>query len=238
MNTLNKINRDFFILLAISMFGSNSMAQYKYDCIKTRGRTNEPYFAVSADKMNVLYVDIPNPVTIAASVAPEKLQISWGGAAAICTDRGKYNIFIPKSFEKKEITIMLYAKRKIGKPKFLGEVVFRVKYIPEPTMYISGKIIGGHHSKDTLLANPFVVVKMVSDFNYHLRWEVLSYNVSFIINDFQEPPITVKGAQFSEEVINKIKNAPSGTIIEFSDCEIQSMAGYFCIDVPVGIRIE
>ena len=239
MNTLKKINREFFILLAIAMLGFNSMAQDESDCIKTRGTANKPCFAVSADKMNVLYAGLPNPVTVAASVAPEKLHISWGGATANCTGRGKYDLSVPDSLAGKAITITLYTKRKIGKPKFLGEVIFRVKPIPDPEILISGNITEGRHPKVALLANPFVCARIGQDFNLTLRWHVLSYSVSFFIMDgIQEPPITVKGAQFGEEVTNKIIKAPSGTIIAFSDFEIRSVAGYRSIQKLIIIRIE
>jgi len=76
------------------------------------------------------------------------------------------------------------------------------------------------------------------DFNYGLRWEVLSYKVTFIRNGTEEPPIAVQGPRFSEDVLNKIQNAPSGTIIEFSEIKIQSTAGIRNILNPIVVRIK
>ena len=52
------------------------------------------------------------------------------------------------------------------------------------------------------------------------------------------PPITVMGSQFTEEVISRIQSASSGTIIEFSDVKVQSIAGRLHFPKPVIVRIQ
>jgi hypothetical protein len=193
--------------------------------------------SVASDRMNILYAGIPNPVSVAASVNPKKLRISWGGATAIYRGNGNYEISVSDSLESKEVIITVSAK-KSGKIQYLESVYFRVKTVPGPVIIVGGYLNGGSHPKDAILANPFVSAKWTPDFHIDARWTVLSYNVIFIINGIVEPTITVEGGLFSEQVLDKIKNAPSGTIITFSDFKIQSIAGYREIENLIVVRIQ
>ena len=238
---MNYRNFKTLILLAtIVMFGFNSMAQEESDCIKIRGSETKPYFAISVEMFNILYAGIPNPVVVASSFPPKKLRISWGGATATHYINEQYDVIVPDSLAGRIITITVSAEIKRGKTKILGNSSFRIKPLPDPIMYVGATIREGYQSvyKDVILANPLVVARMGTDFNLELRWQILSYNVTFVTNCIEEPPITIKGHQFSEEVINKIINAPSGTIIEFSDFEISSIAGYRTIQKQIVIRIK
>ena len=230
--TCNEKSKVFILFGFMLMFGVNLIAQ---DVIKT---ANKPCFAVSADKMNVLYAGIPNPVTVAASVSPEKLLISWGGATATELGNRRYDVMVPDSFVGKTILFLFSAEIEEGKIQSIGAAYFRVKPIPEPDVYVGADITGGYQSKERLLANPLIVARMSPDFNFDLRWEVVSYKVIFIINGDEEAPIMVNGARFSELVLNKIKDAPSGTMIEFSEIKIQSTAGMRNITKTFVVRIR
>jgi len=115
----------------------------------------------------------------------------------------------------------------------------RIKSVPAPTVVIGEDIHSGKQGKDVLLASPFISVKMPPDFINELNWQVVSYRVTFVRNGTEEAPISVNGAKFSEEVIEKIRNAPSGTIVEFSDIIIQSsIAGLRLIVRPLAVRLQ
>ena len=226
MRTSPKSSRcvKFFMLFAF-MATIGAMAQTKPKYV----------LAIAADKMNILYAGIPNPVTIAASsVSSKKLKIDWGGATATFAGNGKYNLDVPSSLVGREVIITV----KKGNNQVLGTYSFRVKSVPEPNVFVGENITNGKQTKEVLLVNPFVCVRMGSEFNYHLIWKVLSYNVTFVNNGVVEDSIFVEGAMFSDEVINKIKDAPLDMIIEFSDFKIQSMAGRFNIKKKIVIRIR
>ena len=230
----NEKSKIFILLGFMLMFGFNLTAQ---DAIKTETKTKS-CFTISSDKMNILYAGIPNPVTVAASVASKKLHVSWGGATVNSFGECRYDVFVPDSFVDKAITFTLSTETKRGEIQNLGNITFRVKPIPEPDIYIGANIAGGYQPKERLLANPFILARMSPDFNFDLRWEVVSYKVIFIINGDEEAPISVSGARFSELVLNKIKDAPSGAIIEFSDIRIQSIAGMRDMQKIFVIRIQ
>lgn len=185
----------------------------------------KPTAAVAAEKMNVFYAGIPNPVTISAPVASEKLRINWGGCSATSLGGGRYDVTVPQNMAGKKISVSISADMGGGKVQSMGSTEFRIKPVPEPTASIGSNITSGRQPKDLLLANPLIVARMSPDFNYELRWNVISYKVTFVRNNVEEAPITVRGGRFPDNVVSKIRSASSGTQMEISEIRVQSIAG-------------
>jgi gliding motility-associated protein GldM len=198
----------------------------------------KPSAAVAAEKMNVFYAGIPNPVSIAAPVAPEKLRISWGGATASSLGGGRYDVTVPSTLAGKEITVSVAADMGSGKTQNMGQTTFRVKSVPEPTVFLGANISGGRQPKEVILANPLVTARMSPDFNYELRWNILSYRMTFVVNGVEDPPINITGPRFTDQVISKIRSAAIGTVIEISDVRIQSIAGTRNVQKTLMIRVR
>jgi gliding motility-associated protein GldM len=198
----------------------------------------KPSAAVAAEKMNVFYAGIPNPVSIAAPVAPEKLRISWGGATASSLGGGRYDVTIPSTLAGKEITVSVAADMGSGKTQNMGQTTFRVKSVPEPTVFLGANILGGRQPKEIILANPLVTARMSPDFNYELRWSILSYKMTFVVNGVEEPSVNITGPHFSDQVKSRIRSAAVGTLIEITDVKIQSIAGTRNIQKVLSIRVR
>ncbi len=137
----------------------------------------------------------------------------------------------------KDITISVAADID-GKNQTMGNAVFRVKRVPEPTTYLGANIQGGRQPKETILANPLVTAQMSPDFNYELRWSVLSYRITFVRNGVEDAPITVTGPRFPEQVMGRIRSAASGTLMEITDIKIRSIAGERNIQKTLSVRIR
>jgi gliding motility-associated protein GldM len=195
----------------------------------------KPAAAVAAEKMNVFYAGIPNPVAIAAPVAPERLRINWGGATATPLGGGRYDVTVTNAI--RELTITVSADMD-GRTVNMGATNFRVKTVPDPTINIGSNITGGRQPKDLLLANPIVTARMSPDFNYELRWQVLSYTVTFVRNGVEDPPISVTGPQFNDQIKQRIQQASAGTNVEFSNIRIQSIAGTRTHPTTLMVRIR
>ena len=208
----------------------------KYYPFKGDYTVTRPSAAVAAEKMNVFYAGIPNPVSIAAPVAPEKLRINWGGATATSLGGGRYDVNVTTSL--REVTVTVSADMGGNKTQNMGSTTFRVKTVPDPTVFIGSNITGGRQPKDLLLANPLIAARMSPDFNYDFRWQVLSYKVTFVRNGVEDPPITVTGPQFGNQVTSRIQSASAGTNVEFSDIRIQSIAGTRTINAVLMVRIR
>ena len=98
--------------------------------------------------------------------------------------------------------------------------------------------------KEILLANPFLSIMYTDGLGRKIEkkewdWKITSYKVVFVHNGIESSPITVQGAKFPDEVISRIKSAPSGTNIEFSGIRINSStAGARTIVNTIIVRIK
>lgn len=100
----------------------------------------------------------------------------------------------------------------------------------EPTIYIGDTTLGGRVDRESLLKSPFISVK---DSKSGTEWTVVSYTVTFVINGKESPPIPVVGANFTEQIINRIKSAPEGSWIEVTNIKIRSKEGVRTLVAPL-----
>lgn len=85
---------------------------------------NDAVLSVAADRMNVLYMGIDNPISVAISGVPaDQVKVSSRDVRLIETGKGK---FIAKAARPGKATILVEA------PNYRQEVEFRVKPIPDP----------------------------------------------------------------------------------------------------------
>ena len=90
-----------------------------------------PSATIAADKMNVLYAGIANPVSVSAPVDPGKLSISFPGCNVSSQGAGKFDVSVPASLIGRTVTATVSAK--LGEStKQLGATTFRVKKVPDP----------------------------------------------------------------------------------------------------------
>jgi gliding motility-associated protein GldM len=208
----------------------------KYYSFKDAYTVTRPSAAIAADKMNVFYAGIPNPVSIAAPVAPEKLRISWGGLSPKQLGGGKYEVTPDKTLIGKKVTISVSADLGTGRSQNMGTQEFRVKGVPNPIAYIGSNIGSGKVSKEVLIANTFLTARM-ENFDFALPWRITSYRITVVKNGREVASKTNSGSQFSAEIQNAIRSATSGTTFEFTEIKAQSIAGVKNLDnITVRIR--
>jgi gliding motility-associated protein GldM len=140
----------------------------------TVGQSNA---SIALDKMNVLYIGVDNPVSIAASGGgDDKVQasISGGGGSISRMGSGKWNVKVTSPTEEAIITVTVDGK-------VAGSSRFRVRNIPAPT-----GTIGAFPSGETINAGAFKaqagVGAYIKDFPFDIKYDVVSYSVT-IDND-------------------------------------------------------
>ncbi|MCR4964589.1 MAG: gliding motility protein GldM [Bacteroidales bacterium] len=203
--------------------------QPKYYGFKDKYSVLKPSATIAADKMNVLYAGIENPVSVSAPVDPGKLSISFPGCSVSSQGAGKFNVTVPASMIGKTVNASVAAK--LGEStKTLGSTAFRVKKVPDPKAVLGANIRGGKRAKSELTANPVLRAIMPEDFVYELRWSINSYQVIFVSKGMEDPAISVKGGALSEAVKAKISKAPANTVIYFTNIKASSAAGTRTLD--------
>ncbi|MDR2913498.1 MAG: gliding motility protein GldM [Tannerella sp.] len=195
----------------------------------------QPTATIAAERMNVLYAGIENPLSVSASVPQEKLSVSVAGCNTVKSG-SSWNVTVPASLIGREVTATVTANTD-GSSRSMGTTNFRVKRVPDPYVEIGAGIRGGRKTKVELMANPAVFAKMPEDFVYELRWRVMSYRVIFVIRGTEEAPVAVQGGAFSDALKSRINSAPSGTSIYFEDIRIQSPAGERTLG-GIGVRLR
>lgn len=126
--------------------------------------------SVSADKMNVLYVGVDNPLSItAAGISSNELQVSANGAGVQLskTGTGKYNATVTQQGEAK-ITLS-------GGGLAPTSYDFRAKIIPDPVPTLSGQH-GGSMGNGEFKAQRALLAEL-QNFDFDARCQVVSYTL-------------------------------------------------------------
>ncbi|NBU80719.1 MAG: gliding motility protein GldM [Flavobacteriaceae bacterium] len=125
---------------------------------------------ISADKMNVVYRGLPNPMTISfAGISDDKVSASAPGLTR-ATGNGKYNL---NPGSGTEVKVSVTAKLPDGKP-VSDSKIFRIKNIPAPAGAIGGTVGLQKGAKSRLEVSQ--VSAVLQDFLYDLTFQVTRFS--------------------------------------------------------------
>lgn len=124
---------------------------------------------VSADKMNVLYVGVENPISIAAAGVPTaQLSVNASGVQLRALGGGKY-IAIPQKTGDATITVS-------GGGLQAQQFNYRIKRIPDPVVKL------GKYQNATLPANSFKaqlgLIPDLGQFDFDAKCKIMEYEVA------------------------------------------------------------
>ena len=140
--------------------------------------------SMQLDKMNVFYIGVPNPVTVAAagySVEDVSLEIP---DATITGEKGHYSITVTKPGK---VQVKINAKTKEGPVKQVGGMEIRVKRIPDPVAKVGGQ------SSGMMLASNFRIqvapAATLDNFEFDAKFKIVSFSYSMLPKgkDYQGP---------------------------------------------------
>ena len=137
-------------------------------------QVSAPSAVVSADKMNVLYVGVPNPVSVSApGIQLDKVHASIsGGGSSISGSNGHY---IAKVSEPGKATFTVSGEVD-GKQRVLGTTEYRIKRIPDPIAKFGG-IGSGRLSAGAIKAQAGVAA-VLEGFDFDAHFEVVKFTMS------------------------------------------------------------
>ena len=185
-------------------------------------KSARPAIVVSPDKMNVFYIGLDNPVSISVpGIAAEDLQPSVSGGSLAKTGSGKFNIKVNAS--AKEAIVNVSAKTKSGTKSMGPGLHFRVKPVPNPVATIYGKR-GTDVIKQGELQFLKSVVPMLDNFEFDLKFPVVSFDVSMNVNGI-EVTESSNGGTLSEKQSALIKKAHKGNKVYIEKVRVQKPGG-------------
>ena len=178
-------------------------------------RVEERMSVISPDKMNVLYTVVDNPVSISVPGYSSD-ELTLHSSSSQCKIKriknGTYQINIPQQRGKdriKTLTLNVKANKKnVGKA-----IIFRVKNVPDPVPMI-GRLIGYGELSKAEIANTWGITAKLKDFEFDLRYEVVSYTMSYMGSGGEQ---TLQGTQgqWSIDMKSAFKGIKPGQQITF-----------------------
>jgi gliding motility-associated protein GldM len=174
--------------------------------------------AVSADKMNVLYIGVDNPLTITAGAGSEKVSASFSGGTISKASGSKY-IARPNAGSSGEHTVTVNVEGKAA-----GKVMFRVKQLPNPAAYV-GNLKAGAVPSASFKAMGGVIAKL-EDSEFDAPFEVVSYEVGAISSEIPDyTPITNNGPRWTGNAANLINRLKPGALVAITNIRVKGPDG-------------
>jgi len=162
---------------------------------------------ISADKMNVVYRGLPNPLTISfAGIGDNNVTASAPGLSP-AGGNGKYNL---NPGSGTEVTVTATGKMSDGK-SVSDKKVFRIKNIPAPAGSIGGTLGFQKGAKSRLEAS--TIGAALPDFVYDLNFEV----TSFAFKVPGQATIVVNGNKIDARCKAALSRAKTGDLVSISD---------------------
>ncbi len=167
--------------------------------------------AVSADKMNVFYMGVDNPLTVAAAgVASNDVRVSFGDAI---TGSGSGNSYMVKGVRptgagSTNVTVTANGQT-------LGTFPFRVKPIPDPVPTMGGQQ-GGDIANSTFRAQRGVFAEL-RNFDFDARCQIAGFQILYVPAREDALLATNGGGSFSGEAAALIGRAKPGDNFTFKN---------------------
>lgn len=158
----------------------------------------KPSTTVAADKMNVFYIGVDNPVSVSAPMP----KFTASGPGLTKTAKG-YIMRPPAS--AKEVTIVVTGEDENGKKVPLGKSVFRVKKIPSPVSSILGKS-GSVQMTQAQMKGAATIQAEMENFDFQVNVSVSSFNFVTNVNGL-EKSVKVTGNRLNSECMALIGSA-------------------------------
>ncbi len=153
---------------------------------------------LAADLMNVLYAGFRNPISVSVPGVPQNaVSLSMTGGSLTAEGGGHY-VAVPAAVGQ-DVTFTVSATDQ-GKSRTMGQFVFKVRKLPDPTAYIAvgtDRFKGGGLSKQSLMGVNSLKAA-IDDGLLDIEFKVVSFETVFFDNMGNAVPIASNGAAFSD----------------------------------------
>ncbi len=177
--------------------------------------------SIALDKMNVLYIGVDNPVTVAASGGGDDrvaVSISGGGGSITRVGNGKYIARVNSQTDDCIINVSVDGKA-------AGAGTFRTRFVPEATASVGGKPSGANMSQGELAAQPGVGAG-IRNFPFELRYEVVSFAFSTDTDDGDILSLSAPSNAFTPQIRNAIRqHCKPGATVMFENIKVKGPDG-------------
>lgn len=172
--------------------------------------------SIALDKMNVLYIGVDNPVSIAASGGgSDKVQasIAGGGGSIQSVGQGKYIVRVSQQTDDAKISVSVDGK-------LAGVSSFRVRSIPPASAFIGGFESGANVGASAFKAQAGVSAG-IKNFPFELKYQVVSFDISCDNDDGDVDQLSNQGNTWNPRVQSMLqKNVKSGRLVTVDNIRV------------------
>ncbi|WP_423129991.1 gliding motility protein GldM [Gaoshiqia sp. Z1-71] len=185
---------------------------YRFEQAYQVGR---PSVTISPTKMNVFYLNIPNPISVSVPGVPsDQLSVSVTNGR-IEKRQNDYLVYPAKEDINGKNTQVVVNANVNGVNRNMGSMVFRVKRVPDPLAMVAEKN-GGVLRKEDLLAEQGIFAALV-DFDFDLKFVVTQFDVTFTGAGGYTNTWSSKSNRFTPEQKQQFASLQPGSIIYFDN---------------------
>ncbi|MEO6149451.1 MAG: gliding motility protein GldM [Mucilaginibacter sp.] len=183
-----------------------------YQTPKQTYQVARPSAVVSPDKMNVLYIGVPNPISVSAPGIPkEKLRVSIS-SGSVSGSSGHYTAEVSTIGTA---TVTVSGEISPGKTQVLGSTLFRVKRIPDPKAQFAGKS-GGSTSAANIRGQDRIFAKL-ENFEFDAKFNVTRFTL-FLAKPRQDIiTVNASGNSVSPQMRAALNTVTPGTKVIFTN---------------------
>jgi gliding motility-associated protein GldM len=163
---------------------------------------------IAADKMNVVYIGVDNPMTISfAGISGNNVNATAPGLSKVSGDS-----YVMKPRGGKEVTINVTGKLPDG-TSVSDNATFRIKSLPRPTGMISGQYENVKKTRSSLGIS--TISAEFLDFDFKLTPQVKS----FLFQVPGKPSITVTGNKLDARAKSLLSQARRGDLVQIANIQ-------------------
>ena len=176
-----------------------------------------PQAAISADELNVLYVGLPNPISVSVGgVDPKNVTVLvvGGGVSLRAAKPGQFNALVPVR-NGNDCLIKVTAKLPDGRTVSMGDKKFKIRNVPRPVFKAGSVGFSGPISLSALKVQANAVAALDNFVYDGVKYDVLSYRFTCIGRRTNGPKImTANGASLTP-IQAYLKMLGPGDLIQF-----------------------
>jgi gliding motility-associated protein GldM len=166
---------------------------------------------VSADKMNVVYRGVDNPISVSVPGIPSSdVKANAPGMRS----SGKPGQYVLNPGQGKDVTINVSATLPNGGGTFSSKQTFRIKGIPAPTGKIRGEVSAKGPKSNLEVCT---ISAALEDFDFPVTINVTQFNVKVP----GQPTVVVQGSKMNAQAISAIKKAGRGDVVTISEIKVK-----------------
>jgi len=192
---------------------------------------------ISAEKMNVLYVGLDNPMKVSVpGFPPEQVVPSMAGGGSIVPSgpKGSFMVNVPAGV--KEVTISANVKTK-GGTKAMGNVKFRVKNVPKPIPSFGIKQ-GGTIKSVEVGTTSFITCGLGPEFAFEgMNYTVTKFNLTYIPKRGDAVFDNASGNALSPRMKGALAKAKKGDMITVYNIEAMGPGKIGIVKIPTAIAL-